>query len=131
MHFPSILLAAGLLASSAVAHPGPHPVIGRSELHKRNAMAKRCAPAVAAMNEKRYNKRSLANKRSLESRANATVQITTEAPYYEVIQNDTCILTPEVTQGKQVKLFSPRNMLIDFKRTICLAAIPDSQTGYD
>jgi hypothetical protein len=101
MHFTNTLLAAGLIATS-VAHPGPHAHVGRSEVQKRNAMAKRCAPAVAAMNEKRYNKRSLANKRSLEARANSTYQITTEAPYYEVIQNDTCVLTPEVTQGPYV-----------------------------
>lgn len=44
-------------------------------------------------------------KRSLdleERSGNTTYQITTEAPYYDVIQNDTCVLTPEVTQGPYV-----------------------------
>jgi protocatechuate 3,4-dioxygenase beta subunit len=41
-------------------------------------------------------------KRSQEARSNSTVQITTEAPYYEVLQNDTCVLTPEVTEGPYV-----------------------------
>lgn len=53
------------------------------------------------MNQKRYEKRNFA-KRAIEARANVTYQITTEAPYYEVIQNDTCVLTPEVTQGPYV-----------------------------
>lgn len=99
MLFTSTLLATGLLVSSAVAHPGPHPAVHGSDLQKRNGMAKRCAGAAAAMNQKRYNKRNLA-KRAVEERSgNATFQITTEAPYYDVIQNDTCVLTPEVTQG--------------------------------
>ncbi|KAG9229792.1 dioxygenase [Amylocarpus encephaloides] len=102
MHFPTSMMAAGLLVSLALAHPGPHAHATRSETQKRNVMAKRCAGAAAAMNEKRYSKRNLEKKRSLEARANATYQITTEAPYYEVIQNDTCVLTPEVTQGPYV-----------------------------
>lgn len=101
MHFTNSILAVGLIASSVVAHPGPHPVAGRSEIQKRNVMAKRCAGAAAAMNQKRYEKRNFA-KRAIEARANVTYQITTEAPYYEVIQNDTCVLTPEVTQGPYV-----------------------------
>ncbi|KAJ5646537.1 hypothetical protein N7490_002909 [Penicillium lividum] len=39
-------------------------------------------------------------KRSHEQ--NTNVQIQTEAPYYDVIQNDTCVLTPEVTEGPYV-----------------------------
>lgn len=33
---------------------------------------------------------------------NATYTITTEVPYYEIIQNDTYVLTPEVTEGSNV-----------------------------
>lgn len=40
MHFTNSILAVGLIASSVVAHPGPHPVAGRSEIQKRNVMAR-------------------------------------------------------------------------------------------
>jgi protocatechuate 3,4-dioxygenase beta subunit len=63
--------------------------------------AKRCAAAAGSMNAKRYAKR-MAEKRTLQARANSTVQITTEAPFYDVIQNDTCVLTPEVTTGPYI-----------------------------
>ena len=33
------------------------------------------------------------------ARGNTTVQIQTQAPLYETIQNDTCVLSPEVTAG--------------------------------
>lgn len=73
----------------------------RAEVNRRGEMSKRCASAAADMNQKRYAKRN--GKRDLDARrANATYQITTEAPYYEVIQNDTCVLTPEVTEGPYV-----------------------------
>lgn len=32
----------------------------------------------------------------------STYEITAEAPYYDKIQNDTCVLTPEVTEGPYV-----------------------------
>jgi protocatechuate 3,4-dioxygenase beta subunit len=102
MHFSTAILAAGLAVSSTMAHPGPHPAVQHSEVMRRGDMSKRCASAAADMNQKRYAKRNMA-KRELEARrANSTYQITTEAPYYEVIQNDTCVLTPEVTEGPYV-----------------------------
>lgn len=43
------------------------------------------------------------NEESLVERdGNTTVAITTEAPYYDVLQNETCILTEEVTAGPYV-----------------------------
>lgn len=85
----NIIAAAGLLsATSVVAHP---EVLPRGEVQRRGMMSKRCAPAAAQFNKKRYAQRM--NKRA----ENATYTITTEAPYYDVIQNDTCVLTPEVT----------------------------------
>jgi protocatechuate 3,4-dioxygenase beta subunit len=102
MHFSTTIFTAGLIIGSTIAHPGPHPALPRSEVMRRSDMSKRCASAAASMNEKRYAKRNQA-KRDLEARrSNATYVITTEAPYYEVIQNDTCVLTPEVTEGPYV-----------------------------
>lgn len=101
MHFSTAVLAV-VAIGSAVAHPGPHAHLPRSEVIRRDEMSKRCASAAAGMNQKRYAKRNMA-KRDLEARrGNATYQITTEAPYYEVIQNDTCVLSPQVTDGPYV-----------------------------
>ncbi|RDW69752.1 protocatechuate-dioxygenase beta subunit protein [Coleophoma cylindrospora] len=93
MHFSSILVAAGL-AASVSAH-ADH--LSSQEIARRSGMSRRCADAAGIMNKKRHAKRMA--KRSLEARANSTVVITTEKPFYETIQNDTCILSPEVTTG--------------------------------
>lgn len=77
----------GLLASFVVAHPGPHARESGASVMRRANLSKRCASAVGAMNEKRYNKRNLA-KRGLVARANSTVTITTEAP---------CKCSPQLT----------------------------------
>ncbi|CZR68616.1 probable protocatechuate 3,4-dioxygenase beta subunit [Phialocephala subalpina] len=102
MQLLQTLLAAGLLASTAVAHPGGHDVLpSMSDIQRRSGLAKRCAGAVGEMNRKRWAKRQA--KRGLEARAgNATFEIATEAPYYDVLQNDTCVLAPTVTEGPYV-----------------------------
>jgi 2-hydroxychromene-2-carboxylate isomerase len=74
------LMALGLLASSASAHLGLHPIIAGSDIRKRGEMSKRCASAAASLNEKRYNKRNFERKRGLAARANTTYTITTETP---------------------------------------------------
>ncbi|OJJ88524.1 intradiol ring-cleavage dioxygenase [Aspergillus glaucus CBS 516.65] len=91
----STLLTAATLACVAVAHPGPHAHIPRAEMARRADLSSKCSNKVARFNEKRW-KRSLA-KRS--SSGNSTFQITTEAPHYQTIQNETCVLAPEVTEG--------------------------------
>lgn len=95
----SPLLVAGLLSAAAVsAHP---QFASRAELEKNSALSKRCEAHAASFNKKRYEKRNA--KRTAEKRAeNATYTITTEAPYYDVIQNDTCVLSPEITWGPYV-----------------------------
>lgn len=108
MHFTP-LLAASILASTALAHPGEHePIASRSEIQRRDVMAKRCQGASAAMKSKRWNKRVAETKakRGLEAR-NTTFEIVTESPYYDLLQNDTCVLTPTVTEGPV--RFSKRN----------------------
>ncbi|KAH6682002.1 Intradiol ring-cleavage dioxygenase [Halenospora varia] len=103
MHFTNVLLAVGFMASSVIAHPGPHAVDSFSSIQRRSKMSKRCESAAAALNQKRYNKRAFQHKRNLEARSgNATYEFTTEAPYYEVLQNDTCVLTPTTTEGPYV-----------------------------
>ncbi|KAM3065614.1 hypothetical protein ACMFMF_010836 [Clarireedia jacksonii] len=110
----------GLIIGSTVAHPGPHPIMTRSEVMRRSDMSKRCASAAASMNEKRYARRNQA-KRDLAARSNTTYTITTEAPYYEVIQNDTCVLTPEVTEGPYVW---PRSQTLRQDMTEGQAGVP-------
>ncbi|KAJ5952429.1 uncharacterized protein N7479_010842 [Penicillium vulpinum] len=98
MHLPNILAAAGLIALAA-GHAGPHPEISKREITRRHDLSARCAPHVANFNSKRM-KRNLSKR--FPGPANATYQIQTEAPYYQTIQNDTCVLTPEVTQGPYI-----------------------------
>lgn len=94
----SSFTAVGLLAPFATAHPD---LRSRAELERHSVMSKRCAPSAAQFNRKRYEARM--NKRAVEERAeNSTVSITTEAPYYDVLQNDTCVLSPEITWGPYV-----------------------------
>lgn len=87
-------LAAGLLSTSTVSAHGE--LLSRSELSRRSALAKRCSSHVARLNEKRYAKRM--TKRDWIT-SNSTVGITTTAPYYDVLQNDTCVLSTEITGG--------------------------------
>lgn len=95
MHSASLLLALGLATSAVVAHP--HEELSYQELTRRSGLSKRCESSAAAMNKKRWAKRT--EKRDLAARANSTVVITTEAPYYDTFLNDTCVLTPLVTAG--------------------------------
>lgn len=102
MHFTTAIFTAGLMASSVVAHAGPHAPISGKQIAKRSQMAKRCAESAGLMNRKRNEKRMAKRQLELQRRNNATFEITTEAPTYETIQNDTCVLTPEVTAGPYV-----------------------------
>ncbi|KAJ5923555.1 Intradiol ring-cleavage dioxygenase core [Penicillium verhagenii] len=95
MHYTKLAALAGF-ACVALAHPGPHHGISKREVARRHDLSNRCSQHVARFNEKRWN----LNKRSHDH--NTTVQIQTEAPYYDVIQNDTCVLTPEATEGPYV-----------------------------
>ncbi|OMP82091.1 hypothetical protein BK809_0006401 [Diplodia seriata] len=99
---PAVLLALGAsLLSGVVAHPH-HNDLSHAELTRRSHLSKRCEGAAASMNRKRWAKRN--SKRDLVSRsaANTTYSINTEAPYYDVLQNNTCILTEEVTGGPYI-----------------------------
>ena len=96
----SSLLLLGAAVPAILAHPGHHEAPNYNEITRRAGLSKRCEPAAAAMNKKRWIKHN--ERRSLAARSNTTVVITTEAPYYEILQNDTAVLTPEVTTGPYV-----------------------------
>lgn len=93
------LAAASLLATGVLAHPRALP---RSEVARRGTMSKRCEANAANFNKKRYDQRNSKRRAEAKRAENATYTITTEAPYYDVIQNDTCVLEPEVTWGPYV-----------------------------
>ncbi|KAI1358541.1 Intradiol ring-cleavage dioxygenase [Xylaria arbuscula] len=87
----SVVAIAGLI-SSTVAHP---QIVSRSEIQRRSAISKRCEASAANFNRRRMAKRWAGG-------GNTTYQIQTEAPYYDSIQNDTCVLTPTVTGGPYI-----------------------------
>ena len=96
MHLP-VALPLLALGASVLAHPGGHQ-LSRRELSRRAEVGLQCRDHVSKYHERRV-------KRNLDRRwhaHNTTWSIHTEAPYFETIQNDTCVLTPEVTQGPYV-----------------------------
>ncbi|KAH8655794.1 protocatechuate 3,4-dioxygenase beta subunit [Xylariales sp. PMI_506] len=93
MRVISVLSAAAAILSGAHAHP--HHDMSGSEIIRRADLSKRCESSVAAMVKRRWEKRQ-------QKRANTTWSIVTESPYYETIQNETCILTEEVTAGPYI-----------------------------
>lgn len=95
MHAVTVLAAGAALLSGALAHSSHE---SPTEIYRRSGLSKRCESSVAAMNKRRWEKRNA--KRA--SDGNVTWSITTEAPFYETIQNDTCILTEEVTTGPYI-----------------------------
>jgi protocatechuate 3,4-dioxygenase beta subunit len=102
----SLFLAAAVFASSAFGHPGPHPEPSVGEKIRRAGISSRCEASVAAMNQKRWErtmeKRSLAARDIVYHDINETTFVNHQHPFYHKIQNDTCVLTPEVTAGPYV-----------------------------
>ncbi|KAI0123293.1 dioxygenase [Xylariales sp. AK1849] len=94
MHVTTALVAGAALLSGVSAHADHKH--SAAELSRRSGLSKRCEASVAASNKRRWAKRQH------EKRANTTWSITTESPYYETLQNNTCILTEEVTAGPYV-----------------------------
>ncbi|KAH9897129.1 protocatechuate 3,4-dioxygenase beta subunit [Xylariomycetidae sp. FL2044] len=96
MHGLAFLAAGAALLTGALSHP--HHELSTSEITRRSGLSRRCESSVAAMNRRRWTKRN--DKRAASG--NVTWSITTEAPYYDTIQNDTCILTETTTEGPYV-----------------------------
>lgn len=112
MHAPSVLLAAGLIAT-AFTHPGPHHDLSTGEKIRRAGISGRCEQHAAAMNKKRWEagaqRRAIHKRDALTRNGTVTVEVTTEAPYFDYLKNDTCVLTPEVTTGPYIW---PRSQLL-------------------
>ncbi|GAT30076.1 hypothetical protein RIB2604_03300480 [Aspergillus luchuensis] len=97
MHLSSILPVLALVAT-AISHAGPHDILSHSEISRRSAMGMMCRKSISQYHEQRW-------KRNIDRRwhgHNTTFSVHTEAPYFETVQNGTCVLTPEVTQGPYV-----------------------------
>ncbi|TGO69159.1 hypothetical protein BOTNAR_0014g00100 [Botryotinia narcissicola] len=105
----------GLLATPLLAHQE-----ASTEVLKRSAnLSKRCASGTANYNKRRYERR---NAEALAKRSgNATYTITTEAPYYDVLKNDTCVLAADVTAGPY---YWPRSETLRQDMTEGQAGIP-------
>jgi hypothetical protein len=99
MRSTSILITLGL-ALSAFAHPGPHHQHSAREVIQHQTISRRCAAKAGAFIMAR-KKRSLAKRATLYPR-DTSVNITIESPHYSTIQNDTCVLVPDVTAGPYV-----------------------------
>ncbi|KAI5926470.1 protocatechuate 3,4-dioxygenase beta subunit [Camillea tinctor] len=93
----SLLAMGAALLSGVVAHPH-HDDMSPAELSRRAGLSKRCASSAGAMSRRRWAERN--QKRATSG--NTTFSVTTEAPYYDALQNNTCILTEEVTAGPYV-----------------------------
>ncbi|KAF7187803.1 hypothetical protein HII31_10703 [Pseudocercospora fuligena] len=63
-------------------------------LAERSQNSKRCASTIGSMKQKRHSLR----KRSA-SNFNTTYEIHTQAPTYDFLKNDTCVLFPEAVKG--------------------------------
>lgn len=97
MKLSNSLVTAVLFAASSLAHP-KHASL--QELQRRADLSKRCVSKVAQFNEHRHGMRMKAKRDlELERSGNTTYQITTEPPYFDVIQNETCVLAPQTTIG--------------------------------
>ncbi|GLA44536.1 hypothetical protein AnigIFM63309_003611 [Aspergillus niger] len=80
---------------TTTAHPGPDGVATTDEIARKAALSERCTAHVGQLNKRRW-KRDLLDR----PRGNTSVQIQTEARFYEVIQNDT-VLRQDITGGQK------------------------------
>ncbi|KAL4946412.1 hypothetical protein BDV06DRAFT_234017 [Aspergillus oleicola] len=85
------------LGAAVAAHPGGHSISAR-QMARNSELGLKCRDHVAQYHERRWNHNVV---RRWHNHA-ASYQVQTEAPYFETIQNDTCVLTPEVTEGPYV-----------------------------
>ncbi|PLB52508.1 protocatechuate 3,4-dioxygenase beta subunit [Aspergillus steynii IBT 23096] len=95
MLFFKLLTISTAFFYSSFAHHGPHPRASKADMIRRGKLSHHCSNHVAHFNEKRW-------KQSLAKRADFTNPSLMEAPYYDTIQNGTCVLSPEITSGPYV-----------------------------
>ncbi|KAJ5710322.1 Intradiol ring-cleavage dioxygenase core [Penicillium malachiteum] len=89
-----ILLVGAALAIFAVAHEGPNRLPTNNELSRRANLSAHCSKHAISL-----NKRHLERNFDPAARGNTTVEIQIQAPLYETLQNNTCVLTPNVAAG--------------------------------
>ncbi|KAF2628067.1 hypothetical protein BU25DRAFT_467371, partial [Macroventuria anomochaeta] len=77
-----------------------HHQLSAREVAEHQSISKRCAASAGAFTVAR-KQRSLAKHNALVTK-DTNVTIHTSFPFYDTIQNDTCILIPEVTAGPYV-----------------------------
>lgn len=94
MKFSTLLVAGSSLLSATVQAHGD-AILPRSEVQRRDQLARRCASSAGAFNAKRMAKRSGMVKRQ----ATTAPEVET---HYKGIQNETCVMTPEVIMGPYV-----------------------------
>ncbi|KAL4931348.1 intradiol ring-cleavage dioxygenase [Aspergillus undulatus] len=101
MFAPAYLLALFVLAIPASAHPGPHGATDMVAFQKRAEAAGKCTEQIGLMKRKNHALR----RRDISIDTNddiATYLIHANAPKYEFIKNESCILTPETSNGPYV-----------------------------
>lgn len=108
------IVIAGLLGTT-LAHP---ETLSPSEIQRRGAISRRCESNAASFNKKRYERRMA---KRWAGAGNTTYEVHAEAPYYNTIQNDTCVLTPTVTEGPYVW---PRSQTLRQDMTEDQAGVP-------
>ncbi|OTA99825.1 hypothetical protein M426DRAFT_16056 [Hypoxylon sp. CI-4A] len=99
MHASLFAAAVGAALLSGAAAHATHD-LSYAELTRRDGLTKRCESSIASMNKRRWAERK--QKRAAGAGGNTTWNVVTEAPYYDVLQNNTCILTEEVTGGPYI-----------------------------
>ncbi|KAK7992716.1 Intradiol ring-cleavage dioxygenase [Apiospora saccharicola] len=95
MKFSTLLVAGSSLLSAAAVQAHGDAILPRSEVQRRDQLARRCASAAGAFNAKRMTKRSNTVKRQATTAPEAET-------HYKTIQNETCVMTPEVIMGPYV-----------------------------
>ena len=89
-----------VLASATGISAHPHHKLSAREIAQHQSISKRCAAKAGTFAMQR-KKRSLAKRQKLSAR-DTIVTVHTESPHFATLQNDTCVLTPEVTAGPYV-----------------------------
>lgn len=104
---PSIGARSALTPPPLAAHPGEkHHAPTRAELAqralaatKRSTTASKCSSHIAANRRARRAKRDLAAKAKAKRDIDPSSLTTASYKGYSTIQNDTCVLAPDVTEG--------------------------------
>ncbi|KAJ6187273.1 hypothetical protein N7519_002181 [Penicillium mononematosum] len=96
--FAAYLVVLFVLAAIANAHPGPHAPVDAVAHQKRAAAAAQCSDKIGLMKRKSHALRR--RDMSIDPNIGITDYIVhAHAPKYDFIKNESCILTPEASNG--------------------------------